>query len=116
MSVIVGVVTSPVMTLVVTLLFFFQWYRQHAKEQSIKNNLFSVRRILSRALKPETGLQNTNARDLIDYLDASLATLGARSPFTERVNDVVKNIKMRIKTESQEKIEKLPTEEKVMVE
>ncbi|MCX6731715.1 MAG: hypothetical protein NTX55_01880 [Candidatus Parcubacteria bacterium] len=112
MSVIIEIATSPVMTLVVTLLFFFQWYKQHAREQSIKYSLFSIRRILSRVLKLGTGLQNTNAQDLIDYLDAILATLGARPSFIEKLREVVKNIKTKIKIESREKIESLPTEDK----
>lgn len=46
----------------------------------------------------------------MDALDATLATLDVRSPFTERLNEVIQRIKRQIKKEAKGEIERLPQE------
>ena len=68
---------SEVANIVLSLLLIFQWYRDRAREGSIKNGLFAVRKMVSR-------IENPTSQNALDALDASLATLGARRPYTER--------------------------------
>lgn len=105
------ITTSPTTNVVLTLLLFFQWYRQYAKEQSIKNNLFSIRRMLGRTLETTDAQTLTQkAHDLIDALDATLATLDARTPFVKRIQETLNAIQVRFQKESMEELKRLPTE------
>ncbi len=112
MDFLIQIISSPITNVVLTLLIVFQWFWQRAKEQSIKNSIFSVRRILSRMMDPDNGTSSQKAHDLIDNLDAILATLNARPPFTERINEVSDYIRKKIRFESKEEIELLSNEVK----
>ena len=85
-------------SIILTLLLFFQWYKQHAKEQSIKNNLLAVRRILNKTL-------NANTEAATEALDATLASLGARGPFIRLLHQTQDVILGRLKQESNRPIE-----------
>ncbi|MFA4880834.1 MAG: hypothetical protein WC650_04410 [Candidatus Doudnabacteria bacterium] len=105
------IINSPVLNVVLTLLIFFQWYKQRAKEQSIKNNLFSIRRMIDRT----SGVNSLQAiaqksADLIDTIDSTLATLGARTPFKKRLLEMLDIIEMRFRKESSKDLERLPNE------
>ena len=101
----------PVTTTVLTLGLFFQWYKQSAKEQSVKNNLFSIRRAVDRITRnSDSSLVQAKAQDLIDSLDATLATLGMRKPFRDRFYDVSLVIKNKFKRIEKSGLECLPNE------
>lgn len=94
---------SGTINIVLTLLLLFQWHKMHAKEQSIKFSLFAIRRILGR--------RNPTAEDIIEQLDAVLATLDARRPFVQRTNEVFNTIRTRFDIESQKELKNLPNED-----
>ncbi len=105
------IVTSPITNVILILLLFFQWDRQYAKEQSLKYILFSIRRMISRISEvPDSQMVKEKAPDLIDTLDACLATLGARSPFMNRMQETLSMIKDKFVKESSDEIKKLPSE------
>lgn len=104
-------------SIILALLLLFQWYSQHAKEQSIKNYLFSIKRMVARI----EGLNSVEvmkekARDLIDTIDATLATVGARHPFLIKVEEVLKKIRERFESEEKKDLESLPREKKDIAE
>lgn len=111
LEIITQIINSPIINVVLTLLIVFQWYKQHAKEQSIKNNLFSIRRMIDRTLKADS-LQTITQKsaDLIDIIDSTLATLDARTPFKKRLLEVLHIIAMRFRKESLRDLERLPNE------
>lgn len=77
----------------------------------MKNNLFSVRRMVIRIEAiSDISVLKEKAADLIDAIDATLATLEARLPFVERVREVVSSIRRRFGNDSKKAIEKLPYE------
>jgi len=102
-----GIVSSPITNVILTLLLLFQWYRADAKEQSVKNNLLGIRRMLSR-------LPKWKAYHLTDALDATLATLDTRLPFVVRLHEVLDGIKKRFRSESEKVIELVPNEEDIL--
>lgn len=105
------IISSPITNVVLTLFLVFQWYKQHAKEQSVKYNLFSIRRMISRIPEiTDTHNIKQKADDLVDALDATLATLGARNPFTKRMQEIVNAIEKRFYKESVEELKRLPNE------
>lgn len=110
MNFLIQIFTSPITNVVLTLLIIFQWFWQRAKEQSVIDNLFSVRRIVGRTINYENNVLAQKSHDLVDVLDATLATLGARLPFTERINEVLDYIKDKNRLASKEKLEKFPNE------
>lgn len=89
--------------IILTLLIIFQWYKQHAKEQSIKNNLFAIRRTLEPVLNPEA---------TIEFIDATLASLGSRRPFIEKLKETQEYIKCKFVVESKKKIAELKQSKK----
>jgi len=70
---------ATTLNIILGLFIAFQWLQQHAKEQSVKNNLFAVRRILDSVPGSEAAVAT---------LDAALATLGARNPFIKKFCEV----------------------------
>ena len=105
------ITTSPITSAILTLLLIFQWYRQYAKEQSIKNSLFSLRRMLGRTIgATEAEITTQKAHDLIDVLDATLATLDTRMPFIKRLRETLNTIEARFCKESLEELKRLPNE------
>ncbi len=83
MNTLFQIINSPTLNVVLTLLLLFQWYFSFAKERAIKNVLFAARITLNR---------NGEATSAIDILDAALATLDARQPFTEELKKLTKKI------------------------
>lgn len=83
-------------SIILSLLFVFQWYKQRAKEQSVKLNLLGVRRILNRTA-------NTDAAT--EALDATLASLGTRGPFVRLLHHTQDMILRRLQRESNQPIE-----------
>lgn len=94
------IITSPVISVILTLLIIFQWYKQRAKEQSVKNNLLAIRRILSNSGTSEQTDSLQKTEDTINVLDATLATLGSRSPFVRRLNEVMTIIEKRFEIQA----------------
>lgn len=78
-------------------MIIFQWYKQYAKEQSIINNLFSVRRVVGR-------IHDTRSADVMDQIDAVLASLGARGPFSDVVSKKIDSILLRFKIDSEDRV------------
>lgn len=109
-EIISSLVTSPITNVVLFLLLFFQWDRQHAKEQSIKNDLFAMRRMLDHIYFSKESSGQFSKEMIIEQLDGTLATLDARSPFIERWNEVVSMIKKRFRQESEKDLKRLPHE------
>lgn len=108
------IVTSPTTNIVLTLLLIFQWFRQQAKEQSVKNNLFSIRRMIDRT--SDAGSTQTitqKSADLIDAIDSTLATLDVRIPFEKRIRETLDTIAMRFRKESLRDLKRLPNEVEV---
>ena len=71
------VLNPSTINIILSLLLLFQWYNNHAKEQSVKNNLLGIRRVL------DSDKKNSKNTTLKEFLDATLATIGARPPFIE---------------------------------
>jgi hypothetical protein len=94
---------SPAMGAISFLFLLFQWYSQYAKEQSIKNSLFAVRRKLERVSFDKKVMSASKAEDLIDDVDAILATIGARPPFVDRVKETIKSVIIR-NTKQQDRV------------
>ena len=76
---------SEVANIVLSLLVIFQWYRDRAREDAVKNNMFAVREMVRR-------IDSTTSQDVIDTIDANLATLGARKPYVERCKRTIATI------------------------
>jgi hypothetical protein len=89
---------SSVFNIILSLLLLFQWYFGHAKEQSIKNNLLGIKRILDSDKK---NFENTSMKE---FLDATLATIGARPPFIEDGKKILDSILRRNKATANGKI------------
>ena len=105
---------SFIFNVVLCLLLIFQWYKQYAKEQSVKNNLIAVKGAIERIQNlANTELATYKSKDLVDILDATLATLGARHPFDEKREMVLNVIRKRFTSESKKplEVEGLPTEQ-----
>ncbi|MEK7566708.1 MAG: hypothetical protein AAB527_01050 [Patescibacteria group bacterium] len=97
------ITTSPLTTTILTLLLFFQWHKQHAKEQSVKNSLFALHIILSK---------KDPSSESLNFLDAVLATLDARPPFQEKISLAIRRIKKGFHEESVKDVEVLSQEAK----
>ena len=69
------VLVSAIFNIVLTLLIVFQWFWDRARERAVKNALLAIKRIVLR-------LPREKASDLLDVIDATLATIGARKPFS----------------------------------
>ncbi len=111
MNIFTEIITSPIISTILTLLIIFQWFRQQAKEQSVKHNLFAMRRTLIRFQEvSDSVVVSQKATDLSDWLDATLATLGARFPFVRRLDEVMDMIKSRFSSESEDDLKHLPNE------
>ncbi len=104
------IITSPIISVILTLLIVFQWYKQRAKEQSVKNNLLAIRRILSNSgTSGQTDLMQ-KTEDIINVLDATLATLGSRSPFVRRLNEVVTIIEKHFEVQAEADLKRTSNE------
>src|SRR3989344_394272 len=96
---------SPTFGVVLTLLLIFQWHRQHAKEQAVKNILFAMRRKVLRSINKNNSVVATEkAHDMVDDIDAILATLDSRKPFSKNLNQVVDMINKRNNLEKQKEL------------
>lgn len=105
------IITSPTTNVVLTLLLIFQWFRQQAKEQSVKNNLFSIRRMIDRTSDVESTQTITQkSADLIDAIDSTLATIDVRIPFEKRLGETLDIIVTRFRKESLMDLKRLPNE------
>ncbi|MEK7208069.1 MAG: hypothetical protein AAB699_00795 [Patescibacteria group bacterium] len=82
-----SVLSSPIFVTVLTLLNFFQWYGSHAKEQTIKHNLFAMRRVLVGI--NQKGASPGEIASVIEMVDATLATLGTRRPYISAVQKLI---------------------------
>ena len=100
---------SSVANVVLTILLFFQWWQQHAKEQSVKNGLFSVRRITGRIASSQEGAVN-KAEDALDALDGVLATLDVRNPFSQRLDKVLDSVQQKFQHEAEKEVMEIPGE------
>ena len=96
---------SPTFGVVLTLLLIFQWYRQHAKEQAVKNILFAMRRKVLRSInKNSSTIETEKAYDMVDDIDAILATLDSRKPFSKNLNQVIDMITERNNLDKQKEL------------
>ena len=100
---------KEVFSIILPLLILFQWYANRAKEDTIKNNLFAMRRMIDR-MKGTVPILTNKADDLIDYLDGTLATLGVSNYFVARIEMIIKKIKMRNIEEARKELDILSTE------
>ena len=104
-------VGSPTFGIVLTLLLIFQWYKQHAKDQAVKNSLFSMRRKVCRKVSEKSfRSEQDTAYDMVDDIDAILATLGSRKPFEKGLNKVINLIFRRNVTEDNDALIELKPE------
>lgn len=98
---------SLVANVILTLLLFFQWDRKHAKEQATKNNVLATRMMVAR-------LGDTSANNILSNIDATLASLDARSPFIEQSKIVLEDIKQRFRREEKAPLIKLERKEELV--
>lgn len=85
---VIDLLGSPTFGVVLSLLLIFQWYKQHAKEQAVKNALFAMRRKVARRGNDQSFVYEPNrANDLVDDIDSVLQTLGSREPFGSALRD-----------------------------
>lgn len=82
---------SPTFGTILSLLLLFQWYKQHSKEQAVKNTLFAMRRKVER-WRVEKDIEPGRAADIMEDLDSVLATLGARGPFQKAMDIVTRKV------------------------
>ncbi|MCG2694033.1 hypothetical protein L6259_02040 [Candidatus Parcubacteria bacterium] len=87
---ILSVVTSPVTNVVLTLLLIFQWFWGRAKEKAIKYNIFAIRR----SINNEKKLDN---KDILNFIDATLACLGSRVVFDRQLDSIMNWIKKKFR-------------------
>jgi len=87
METVIQFLGSPTFGVVLSLLLIFQWYKQHAKDQAVKNSLFSMRRKICRNVNNNP--ESSNLYDMVDDIDAVLATLGSRKPFQKKLNKIL---------------------------
>lgn len=83
---------SEVANIILTLFLLFQWYRDRAREEAIRNYILAGRRMVMRG---------SDSMAVIDALDATLSTLGSRKPFLEWGDGVLKFLHIR---SSEEKV------------
>lgn len=96
---------SPTFGIVLSLLLIFQWYKQHAKDQAVKNSLFAMRRKVLRSINnSSSAVEKGKAHDMIDDIDAILATLNSRKPFSKDLNQIVDMITKRNNLEKQKEL------------
>lgn len=88
---IVSFIGSATFGVILTILILVQWDRQHAKEQTVKNNLFAMRRKVER-WKADKDIEPGRAADVVEDIDAILATLGARGPFKKAMDFVIRRV------------------------
>ncbi len=102
---------SEVFNIILSLLIVFQWFSQYAKEQSIKNSIFALRRMISRIkdMPDNQVIKQQKANDLVDFLDSLLATIGFRHPFKKRLEINLNAIKDRMNEESDQELEVIDT-------
>lgn len=89
--------TSSTANIILSLLLIHQWMKQYAKEQSIKNNLFSIRKVVNR-------IHDIRSKDVVDHIDAVLASLGARGPFSDMVSQKIDSIILGFKKDSSSEV------------
>ncbi|HVU80167.1 MAG TPA: hypothetical protein VHD37_02265 [Candidatus Paceibacterota bacterium] len=82
---------SATFGIILSLLLLFQWHRQYAKEQAVKNTLFAMRRKIDR-WKMDKDIDPGRAADVMEDLDSVLATLGARGPFKKAMDLVIQKV------------------------
>lgn len=100
----VQVISNPTTGVVLSLLLIFQWYNQYAKEQSVKNNLLAMKRIIGFTTKEDTTISENTA--LEEILDATLATIGARPPFRDEGKKVLTSVVEKFKNVSIRKMKR----------
>ena len=98
---------SSVANIVLTLLLLFQWWKQYSKEQSVKNGLLAVRRIIGRI---QDGAIASKAEDAVDTLDGVLATLDTRRPFSGRLEKVLSSVRYKFQSEAEKEVVEIPGE------
>lgn len=101
---------SSVANVVLTLLLLFQWLKQYAKEQSVKNGLLAVRRIIGRITQSQKSAVASKAEDAVDSLDGVLATLDARHPFAKRLEGVLDSVQQKFQHEAKKEVKEIPGE------
>ncbi len=101
---------STVANVVLSLLLLFQWWKQHAKEQSIKNGLFAVRRIIGRVSLSHESEVASKAEDAVDTLDGVLATLDVRHPFSRQLERVLDFVQQKFQQETEKEMGEIPGE------
>lgn len=105
MQKLIQVLGSPTFGVVLSLLLIFQWHKQHAKDQAVKNNLFAMRRKVLRSInKASSTVETEKAYDMVDDIDAILATLDSRKPFSKNLDQVVDMITKRNNLEKQKEL------------
>ena len=92
---------SFVANVVLTLFLGFQWWRSHAKEQSVKNGLFAVRSIVQRISGIRLAEVAQRAEDAVDALDGVLATLDARPPFSRKSRQTMDEVHEKFKNQKE---------------
>lgn len=91
---------SSVFNIILALFLFFQWFKNRAREESIKNNVFSARRMVAGLMEHNNDVKQ-KAKDITEILDATLATLGARLPFKKWREIIIERIRQRNRKEEQ---------------
>lgn len=101
---IINIITSPTFTVILTLLIFFQWFWNRAKDRSIVNSVVANRRMLGRILNSNDLVACSIAKNAIDNIDSILASLNERQPFTILVKKIVDNARQIFKQEKMQEI------------
>lgn len=101
----IQILSSTTFGIVLSLLLVFQWYKQHAKEQAVKNILFAIRRKVLRSINSKSSVvEKEKAHDMVDDIDAILATLDSRKPFSKNLNQLMDMISKRNNLEKQKEL------------
>lgn len=109
MQKLIQVLGSPTFGVVLSLLLIFQWHKQHAKDQAVKNSLFAMRRKVCRNIN-DSNFSQQKSYDLIDDIDSVLATLGYRKPFQKQLNGILCLIGLRHDVEDNDSLTELNPE------
>jgi len=93
-----GQFISVLANIIFPLLLFFQWSRNYSREQAVKNHILATHRMIGR-------IKDDNSENIIDSIDATLASLDARSPFLEWSKEKLKEIHLKLKKEEEKPID-----------
>lgn len=88
---------SVLANIIFPLILFFQLSRNYSREQAVKNHILATHRMIAR-------IKDDNAENIIDSIDATLASINRRSPFLDWGEAKLKEIHLKLKQEEKKPV------------